>query len=780
MTNPATLFHGVHEVRLLRASGITVGYFDSWDAALSAVENEPTQYKAAYFTLNPIKLPAGIPLNPCSLNPSGNAAGASDIERRTWLLIDLDPPRPSGTNSTEAEKQAAREQAERVKEWLTSQGWPAPVVADSGNGAHLLYRIELPNDGNATALLKAVLCRLHQLFPLTDRGNFDAARVCKLYGTWARKGPHTDERPWRRSCSVETPAELAPVPSELLSALAGEYVMAQEPKAGFSISDSDVKLQRLIGFLDHYSVEIRKAPRKVKSGYAVGIVCPWADEHSDESNRETEVSYIPGIGNGFKCLHAHCAERHWKEFRAELEKRNPALPAYFSKAKLPKLVHSEIARGFLEENEDFVCVYDQGAETAVWVGTRWAIGDAKDYLLRRALRDYLNKLYPLYPEPENPKSDPRRTLLQSPFLNYVLAEVKPLLPKKSIQEFDSDPWLLGIPDGNVVDLSTGKIRPMRREDCMTVRIAVTPDMAQDTPRWNRFLQEITCGNAPLAKYLVQLCGLCLSGHPEQILAACWGKGRNGKGVLWRLVAKLLGPLAVTLRPAEIQYSPNNGDASKRTFAKLFGKRLAVINEAPGKRWNYEMLKMLSGGDALSGARMRQDDKEQTPTHKTILLTNEPLQVPADAAWKGRLHLIPFLGDFSGAKGDRFIEDKLWAERTGILADLIRGCVEAKRGLEKPPIVTKATDDLMAEMDLGAQFLDDCAESVPGALAAQTEVDQAIRKWLPGMMVSADDWRVEGVKKDLKGRFGYARHKVAGQKNAVWCFEGLKLRESAKV
>jgi putative DNA primase/helicase len=369
-------------------------------------------------------------------------------------------------------------------------------------------------------------------------------------------------------------------------------------------------------------------------------------------------------------------------------------------------------------------------------------------------------------------------LLQSPFLNYVLAEVKPLLPKKSIQEFDSDPWLLGLPDGNVVDLGTGEIRPMVREDCMTVRIAVTPDATQDTLRWKKFLEEITCGNAPLAKYIVQLCGLCLSGHPEQILAVCWGTGRNGKGVLWRLLAKILGSLAITLRPAEIQNSPNNGDASKRTFGKLFGKRLAVINEAPGKRWNYEMLKLLSGGDRLSGAGMRQDDKEQTPTHKTILLTNEQLKVPADAAWKGRLHLIPFLGDFGGAKGDRFIEDKLWAERAGILAELIKGCVEAKRGLEKPQIVTQATDDLMQEMDLCTQFLDDRVDSTKAAdFVSQEELVQAVQKWLPGMMVGGDDWRVDQIKKELKSRFKYARHRIEGQKNPVWGFEGLKLRKA---
>src|ERR1700733_7215741 len=151
-----SLFSGVHEVRLLRPNGVSVGHFDSWDAALRAVELEPSQFKGCYYTLNPVKLPDGIPLNPSSLNPARTAAGDSDIERRISLLIDLDPPRPAGPNSTEAEKQPAREQTERVIAWLTSQGWPVPLLADSGNGIHILYRIDLPNDEPATVLVKCV------------------------------------------------------------------------------------------------------------------------------------------------------------------------------------------------------------------------------------------------------------------------------------------------------------------------------------------------------------------------------------------------------------------------------------------------------------------------------------------------------------------------------------------------------------------------------------------------------------------------------------------------
>jgi hypothetical protein len=112
------LFHGVHEIRMLGPSGISAGYFDSWDSALQAVEKEIGLYKAVWFSLNPINLPAEIPVNPPVLTPARHTADPSDIARRVWLLVDVDPPRPADSNSTDSEKQAAREQAESVREYL--------------------------------------------------------------------------------------------------------------------------------------------------------------------------------------------------------------------------------------------------------------------------------------------------------------------------------------------------------------------------------------------------------------------------------------------------------------------------------------------------------------------------------------------------------------------------------------------------------------------------------------------------------------------------------------
>ncbi len=277
-----------------------------------------------------------------------------------------------------------------------------------------------------------------------DAGNFDASRVCKFYGSWARKGEHSDERPHRRSAIVEAPVTLTPVSLELISAVAAEYVQAVERRAGLSVSDGNVKLQKLIGFLEHYSVSIKSAPRPIPNGHQIAIECPWVNEHSDDGPRDCVASYDGIRGFGFKCLHGHCTERHWKEFRAELQRRNPGLPPFVR--RLPRMTHADIARGFVAENEDFCTVYNAPRSPIVaWVGTRWDIGDDGSRLLRKAVRTHLDELYRRYPEPEEGKKDYRLALLSAPFATNVLTEVRPLLPPVRREEFDSDVYALGLP-----------------------------------------------------------------------------------------------------------------------------------------------------------------------------------------------------------------------------------------------------------------------------------------------------------------------------------------------
>jgi hypothetical protein len=103
-------------------------------------------------------------------------------------------------------------------------GWPAPILGDSGNGAHLLWRIDLPNDADSRLLVEDCLRALAEMFGDdkvdVDVKNSNAARIWKLYGTCARKGNNTKDRPWRVSRLVEVPQEIEVVPKELMLALA--------------------------------------------------------------------------------------------------------------------------------------------------------------------------------------------------------------------------------------------------------------------------------------------------------------------------------------------------------------------------------------------------------------------------------------------------------------------------------------------------------------------------------------------------------------------------------
>jgi phage/plasmid-associated DNA primase len=193
----------------------------------------------------------------------------------------------------------------------------------------------------------------------------------------------------------------------------------------------------------------------------------------------------------------------------------------------------------------------------------------------------------------------------------------------------------------------------------------------------------------------------------------------------------------------------------------------------GKRLNHAVLKLLSGGDKISWAKMRQDDQESDPTHKIILLSNERPELPADPAFRGRLHFVPFLGDFSGDKGDRFIEEKLWEEREGILHKLVQGCIETKRGgLQPPTAVRAATEELMEEMDLAGQFIADrVITGIDEDFTSRADVEVGIRSWLSGIVVG-ENWRMERIIAELKTRFRYERRWIG--KERPWGFIGLKL------
>jgi hypothetical protein len=186
------------------------GFFDAahlQQMAFCAAKITPNA-KGVYFTLNPLQPDLlARRCNRIDWAQEGELATDKDVLRRQWLLVDIDPVRDSHISASDTEKAQAWQTAQSVRDYLRGQGWPRPIVGDSGNGYHLLYRIDLPtiDDGLVERILKVLAARFDNDHAKIDQKVFNPARICKVPGTLARKGDSTLQRPHRRAVLLEGP-----------------------------------------------------------------------------------------------------------------------------------------------------------------------------------------------------------------------------------------------------------------------------------------------------------------------------------------------------------------------------------------------------------------------------------------------------------------------------------------------------------------------------------------------------------------------------------------------
>jgi hypothetical protein len=200
----------LHVIRKYGRSHAESGFYDSnslLKMMIDALTISPMS-RGVYFTLNPLK-PVLLSRRTCRLSYAGSGESATDqdVINRNWLFIDADPIRDPHVSATDDEKAYAEETIYAVREFLSQEGWPKPLVSDSGNGFHLLYRIDLPTNDRQDIpyLLKVLADQFDSDHVKIDQSVGNLARICKLPGTWARKGDPSPERPHRVARIVEVP-----------------------------------------------------------------------------------------------------------------------------------------------------------------------------------------------------------------------------------------------------------------------------------------------------------------------------------------------------------------------------------------------------------------------------------------------------------------------------------------------------------------------------------------------------------------------------------------------
>lgn len=349
---------GVIELRLLHKNPKRTesGFFDEdhWEEMVQAAIKGNEKGTNVYFNLNPIKQELFDLCPNKTKDYAKTTVSDSDVIRRCWLLIDLDPDRPAGTAATEEQYRSAKKTVLEIHKFLAGLEWPAPVVAISGNGGHLLFKIDLPNDNESRDLVKAVLDVLDKRFgtgPISvDRSVFNAARITKLYGTVSTKGDHSEDAPWRLSRLVSVPEEIKTVTVEQLKALASEHRpvnMVQNATALNSSFIAGIGFD-LDSFLKRLGIPYQKDRHEERDRYKLDH-CPFNPEHGWG---EAAIFRDDNSVLGFKCMHNSCADKHWRDVR-ELVDESKAdyseTPLLFDEASTPE-IPSDLLPGCVGEH----------------------------------------------------------------------------------------------------------------------------------------------------------------------------------------------------------------------------------------------------------------------------------------------------------------------------------------------------------------------------------------------------------------------------------------------
>ena len=300
--------------------GTASGYFQDQNLAfkMGLALDDHADASGVYVTLNPC-LDDLLARANHRIQANGKGVKDAEITRICNLLIDIDPKRPEGISSTDDEHQSAIDTALRIKEESMSNGCPEPLVASSGNGAHVIFKVDLENTPENKQLVKQFLLALHENYS-SDKVEIDVkvanpGTLTKLYGTTARKGDNIPNRPHRLSRIISIPAEPKPVSSELLQAVASTALKADRATI-VAAPDSSKQFEFDVNaYLSHYGIPVVKTEEHGSATLFCLEKCIFDPSHGPNKsaigqNSEGKLFY--------QCFHHSCTGRTWEQTRRQI------------------------------------------------------------------------------------------------------------------------------------------------------------------------------------------------------------------------------------------------------------------------------------------------------------------------------------------------------------------------------------------------------------------------------------------------------------------------------
>ena len=362
----------------------------------------------------------------------------------------------------------------------------------------------------------------------------------------------------------------------------------------------------------------------------------------------------------------------------------------------------------------------------------------------------------------------------------MLARSEPGVPVRQ-SELDASPWLLNCLNG-VVDLTTGELRPHRREDLLTRQCPVHYDAAARSGLWEKTLHDATGGDRDLLNFLQAAAGYSVTGATdEEVLFFVHGPAASGKSTFLESLKATLGDYAKTA-DFESFVQRREAGAVRNDIAELAGRRFVVSIEVDqGKKLPKGLVKLLTGGDTVRARFLYHESFEFTPVFKLWLAANHAPRVKDDdtAMWR-RILRIPFDRTIPPEKRQPFVKATLRnpaISGPAILAWAVEGALRwREERLHVPDVIREATDEYRRDMDPIKDFVADCCVLHADAWISAARLWKEYEEWakqngeryMLGRNAFADRLRSKGCQPFLR--------RIDGDPTRGWTGIGLRAGE----
>lgn len=234
-----------------------------------------------------------------------------------------------------------------------------------------------------------------------------------------------------------------------------------------------------------------------------------------------------------------------------------------------------------------------------------------------------------------------KSIYRSSVKSEILEMVKSTGRARKLERPGKD--IIQFKDG-CIDLKTGERFKPDPSKLYSSRIPHKIGNSEETPTIDR-LFEAWVGEEN-KQLLYEICAYCLyDSYPIHRIFTLVGRGRNGKGQFQHLLTEFIGVENTTHTGLEALI--NNRFES----GKLYNKKLATMGETNfNTLQNTSQLKMLSGGDMISGEFKRKDPFEFVNTAKIVISSNSlPVTMDRTDGFYRRWLIIDFNNKFPEGK-----------------------------------------------------------------------------------------------------------------------------------